>query len=282
MKQFWIIPAIILAILNFGEAQEVIETGGVGELVISSNVKNATIVFSGEATAYRTPAYIPDLPAGEYVLELVDTFGKRIQREIVVAPNSVETIKMNFDLCNLEINSNISADTIYINDVPVAEPISPERPALITRLAKGDYSLKIKENNYGLIIEDKVFLQDVVNAVTITAQFGSLEINSNEKKARIFLNGRSTGEISPATFTGLTTGIYDVLLVKGIKKARQTVQLMPNTNNRVEINFEKSHFWRYVAIGTGTVGAATLTYFLTRKDEEPDQPGLGSMPPPEN
>ncbi len=251
------------------------QTGSTGDLVITSNIKEAVIILNGEKTDQTTPAYFSALPEGDYVIELIDKFNKRIKEFVTIAPGQVETLSLDFEISQLTIMSNMTADSIFINNRPVALSIAPDQPAVVNKLVKGDYVIRIIENRYGAVLEDKIFLQSDVHTVFMESELGSFTVTSNENKARIMVNGRRIDRRTPATFTDMPTGVYEISLTKGLKKAEKTFRLRPNTTNNIAINFEKSHFWKYVAAGVGLIGVSTATYFLTREEEKP---GLGGFP----
>ena len=110
MKHIILIIIVLLLISSVSWGQDV------GDLVITSNIKNADIFLNGEKTEQKTPAYFTGLTAGEYVVELVDIYDKRTQQTIEVKPDEVTSLKLNFEISHLVIKSNVVADTVYIND----------------------------------------------------------------------------------------------------------------------------------------------------------------------
>ncbi len=275
MRYFMAIWALIIL-----TSSALAQTEGNSKLIVTSNVIGAAIVLNGQESEFKTPAYIPNLDEGAYIIELVDAYGKRISSEFSLEANKVKTVKLNFNLCRLEINSNLEADSVYVNDILVDTAIMADAPGLVEKLTKGDYTIKIIDKIYGIPIYDKFFLQADVNSVDIDAQLGELTIRSNFENARISLNGRSANRTTPTTLSNLAAGVYDILLAKDGKYARQTITLKPTSENKVNIEFEKSNLWKYLSAGAGLVGASTLTYLLTRKEANENETPIGSMPNP--
>lgn len=261
------------------------------DLVITSNIRDAEINLNGELQEQKTPAYLTNLPEGDYIIELVERFGKRLREEIFLSASKVTTLNLDFDLGQLTIASNLGIDSVFVNNILTGLTIDPGHPAVIEKLVKGDYNIRLIDRKYGVNIEDKIFFQADFDTVNMMSHLGAFTVTTNEDQVPIFINGRRTDQTTPFTFENMPVGVYEIMLKKGDKRMSKVYQLKPTREskvfpidagleNMVIINFEKNHLWKYISAGVGVVGVSTLTYFLTRKEEAP---GLGSFPvPPEN
>lgn len=268
MRQLFIF-LVLCGLWNLAIAEET------GNLVITSNIRDAAIYLNGVKQEQVTPAYFKKQPPGEYIIELKDRYGHSISDKVLVMANEVSAISMDYDVSRLVLLTNFVADSIFINGQFCVQTVTPESPALFEKLPKGNYSIRVVDNEFGGTHEDKFFLQADVDTFSLNVNKLDLAISTNVKEARIFINGRSTEQLTPATLTDMPEGVYEIMLAKGSKRAEKTLLLKPGEYNSVQIDFQKSNLWKFILGGTGAVAAGTITYFVTKEDEKP---GFGNPP----
>ncbi|MCP4710018.1 MAG: PEGA domain-containing protein [Planctomycetes bacterium] len=257
---FLILPCLFET--AFGQSEQ-----KVGDLVIISNIKDASIYLDGIETGRKTPTFFRNLSEGEHFVRLVDKYGKQVESKYYVAANKTTPIQLDFKASDLMLTSNFWADSVFVNGVLTEQTIDSTRSATIRKLAEGDYTIRLVESRFGISKEDKIFiLADKADSVHIDVEFGHLKIISDTDKASIFINDRATDRIVPALFENLATGVYDIRLEKGFKKTEKTIQLKPGIENIADLQFEKGKKLRYITLGAVTIGASLLTWLLTRDD----------------
>ncbi len=291
MKILGLTIGLWLGLIGLSTAEET------GSLVVTSNVKNAKILLDGRETGQTTPAFFRNLPAKTYGVELLDVFGNRLQQKVAVTADDEAQVKLNFEVGALTVTANIAADTLFVNNVPLRQaqdgalrqtqdgalpqPVGPNQGVTLDNLPRGVYTLRVEP--HGVPVEKTIYFNaDHPESVQVQAEFGTLTVDASAAEAVIRLNGWNTGRRTPAIFTDLPAGVYEIVVTKGDKRATQTVRLNPNTENNVTLEFKKNRLWQYALLGVGTVGASTLTYLLTKPDDKkaPNDgiPGIPDLP----
>ncbi len=266
------IPLILLGLVMSGSANET------ADLVITSNIKGASIYLDGDIQEIQTPAVLKNIPAKEYVVRLVNEFDKELIESFSISDSTQNKLHMEFPVGNLTITSNLDSTIVFINE----RQMGPA-PLVLEKFVEGEYEIRLVEL-YGHSTRRTVFVfANRDNNVPLDFELADLIIESNLENARIILNDRNTGLIVPTTIRSLAEGAYTVILKKGINRMRKEVFIRTDSENVVSLNhisWLSSKKWYFVS--AGVLAATTGTILLTGEDKTEDAAILGPPPFPGN
>lgn len=244
-------------------------------LVITSNIKHAAIYINGDSTGKHTPTIFKNLPEGKYTIELVEKYGKKLEKVIQIYAGQDNEVQLDFYVGQFTIDSNLPLDSIVVNGNRVEAVV----PVTFDHMPAGDYSVQVYES-YGNSLSQKFFLSPGDSLfLPLNFSLGDLEVKSNLKHAAVWLNGKLTGQTVPALLTDLAEGIYDVMVVSadGKYKIGQTIKLKQGSNT-LNLAFEQKNKWRYYLYGAVAAGVGGTVYLLTRKEQAPEKEGIPNPP----
>ncbi len=248
------------------------------KLVLTSNIRDCRIIIDSDTTDQIIPARFKDIIPGDHIIILVDKYGKTLEENVVFDAGKKNFINLDFDLGDLEIRSNLAVDSLFINNVLTGQTINDTTFAAFSNMAVGSYKIKLIDK-YGISLENSTFIiADNKTDFQMDFPLGDLCIDSNPTGIRIIINGKPTDRKTPATFTGLAEGPYNILLGSKNRQAKETI-VRANIDNKVNFNLKKSKTWRYI-LGAATAVTAGTVYLLTRKEE--NKPGFEEFEWPPN
>jgi diacylglycerol kinase family enzyme len=197
-----------------------------GSILIESEPAKARIFLDGEEVG-TTPESCRYIAPGPHEMELkMDKY--EVWREIVdVEPGKEKVITALLQLrtSSILIESEPAKAKIYLNGKNVGTTAET-----ITGLVPGKYSVEVRMDGYEVWSESVEVEADVENNLTAVLQIkpGSISINSEPTKAKIFLDGKNIGTTAE-TITDLTPGKYTVeVKLDGYATWHQVVEVEPD------------------------------------------------------
>ncbi|MCK4792948.1 MAG: PEGA domain-containing protein [Desulfobacteraceae bacterium] len=143
-----------------------------GKIYISSNfngeaLNGAEIYIDGKKQGKQTPATLKIVPAGEYSIKLIKTYDDYCyegEKEITVEAGKTTVAEMGLklvgQLCKLEIRSNPTDASIYINEK------SHGTTNTTVKLCPGTYKIRLEKSGYKTT-DREVIIKEPINSITI-------------------------------------------------------------------------------------------------------------------
>lgn len=197
-----------------------------GALNISS-IPPGAMLYVNNSSKGPTPQFIPNLPIGNYTLNLTlpgyDDFGTEVT---VTSGNTTEVIAVmqalppqpRIKVGSLDIASDPDGAAVYLNN-----SFRGVTPLFIADLPEGTYKVKITYAGYADFNKNDVQIIDAqttqlyifMQAVPLppAVKTGSISIDSFPQGAYVFVNNSSLG-MTPVLIPNLPTGWYDIRLEK--------------------------------------------------------------------
>ena len=196
---------------------------------VITNVVGATAYLgtdSGGSRQCETPCSFAKLPPGDYGLQVVKSGFQPVQTALQLrAGDSLDQrIQLEPLAAGLIVSSNPAGADVFVNgdkqsgQTPVVLPLAPGKYNLVVRLAGYDaYSAQVEVRSDGQAKVDAELHQK--NGHVAWAQ-----ISSNPIGAEIWVDGRDTGERTPARIE-IPSGIHTIgLRMEGYQVARRGVE----------------------------------------------------------
>lgn len=145
---------------------------GFGKIFISSNFKGealngAEVYIGGKKQDKQTPATLKKVSAGEYSIKLIKTYDDYCyegEKEITVEAGKTTVAEMELklvgQLCKLEIRSNPTGASIYINEK------SHGATNTTVKLCPGIYKIRLEKSGYKTT-DKEVIIKEPINSITI-------------------------------------------------------------------------------------------------------------------
>ncbi|MDP6433075.1 MAG: PEGA domain-containing protein, partial [Candidatus Scalindua sp.] len=196
-----------------------------GSILIESEPAKARIFLDGEEVG-TTPESCRYITPGQHEMELkMDKY--EVWREIVnveAGKEKVLTALLQLRTSSILIESEPTKARIYLNGKNIGTTAET-----ITGLTPGKYSVEIRMDGYevwGKSVEVKANAKNDLTAV-LQAKPGSISINSEPTKAKVYLNGKNVGTTAE-TITDLTPGKHTVeVKLDGYATWHQVVEVDP-------------------------------------------------------
>ena len=183
-----------------------------GTLVVNSKPSGATVYISGERKGV-TPFQSERMPSDVYNIRLELSNHITYQDRIIVEDDKTTTVEQALEksVGDIILESSPSGATVMINGEPRGQT-----PVRLSNQPPGDYQVRVSMPLY-LTEEFVLNLEKGKSAerkVQLTANWGSLPIESNPPGASITLNGEKTNFKTPYTFDRLQAGLAMIELEK--------------------------------------------------------------------
>ncbi|MGR3174615.1 MAG: PEGA domain-containing protein [Candidatus Scalindua sp.] len=178
-----------------------------GSILIESEPAKARIFLNGEEVG-TTPESFRYITPGPHELEVkMDKY--EVWREIVdveAGKEKVLTALLQLRTGSILIESEPTKATVYLNGKDIGTTAET-----ITGLIPGKYSLEVRMDGYEVWNKSVEVDADTEKDITAVLQIkpGTISINSEPTKARIFMDGKNVGTTAE-TITDLTPGKYTV------------------------------------------------------------------------
>ncbi|GEM_PF-2076437 len=220
-----------------------------GYAYIESYPSGETISFDGKTEQKGTPLFIGPISQGRYLVKDLT----HDPEEVIITPGRISFYKfnsftpdLNDELVNeltskrLE-NKTKSANPLRIESIPDGAEIiiddsftGMHTPAEFWNLSIGTHTITLMIPGYFparkeviMPIEYPDGTKHLVNLTLKPLITGGLTVTSNPVGAKIYLNGRFTGETTPCTFPFLKIGLYLLTLKSGSDKKSSDILINP-------------------------------------------------------
>ncbi len=257
-------------LLNFMIAGTLSGQTPTAPLIVNSNIKGCTIFLNSAPLDQVTPAFFTDFAVGEHTLTVVAPYGKAQEGKVTVEADKRNELHIDFAVGNLEITSNIPVDSLYINNIPT----DPKTPAAFHNLSEGNYTLTTVEK-YGQRLSRSISLPaNETTRIAMNYALADLVIGCKQQIGKVYLNGQLTGQLTPAIFTNLPEGLYQIIIKSDAGQLTHNTLLKPGPDNRIELGYPpKDKKWHYI-IGAATLITAGTVYFALKPDDKKERPGI--------
>jgi len=197
-----------------------------GSILIESEPAKARIYLDGEEVG-TTPESCRYITPGPHEMELkMDKY--EVWREIVdveAGKEKVLTALLQLRTSSILIESEPTNARIYLNGKNAGTTAET-----ITGLIPGKYSVEVRMDGYEVWSESVEVKADAENSLTAVLQIkpGSISINSEPTKAKVYLNGKNVGTTAE-TIADLTPGKHTVeVKLDGYATWHQVVEVEPD------------------------------------------------------
>lgn len=211
----------------------------IGWIAVNSTPEGASVLLDGRLTDQKTNCLLEDVPVGSHTVSI--TLEGYIRHTQTVEIEGGDTLTVNATLQvlpgALQVNSTPTGATIWLDDQNTGEVTDH----LFTGVRPDSHKVKLILPGFfewERTVEVKSKDTTVVDANL--AEAGALQVNSTPKEAQIWLNGENTGEVTNHLFDPLTTGSYQVKLVKeGYLDWEDTVDVVGGETTTVDATLSK-------------------------------------------
>ncbi len=214
------------------EGAHPVPTAGRGAIHVVTDVIGATAVLRGPAghvlNKCETPCSFNNLSPSRYSLEVQKEGYQSVQTALQVKSGDAQDQKINLESLakGIYISSQPPGADVFINgakqsgQTPVTLPLAP-----------GQYNLVLRLQGYepyagGIQVKDNIQTQlNVALNEKSASRVAWAQVNSNPKGAEIFVDGTSTGQLTPARVQ-VPSGMHTVTLrLNGFQQAKRTFQV---------------------------------------------------------
>jgi len=232
-----------------------------GYLAVESEPEGATVYVNGEEMG--TTPFVKELMVGEYVV-LVKSGALWIpaKKRVKLTQDGARlqmSLGPNFGI--LKVESNPSGAEIWLD----GEPTSFTTPYTFPMKKAGDYSLVLKKQMY-LSRTIPVQLGEgktVTVSERLEPNFGSIKVTSTPSGASVYIDGRDSGETTPATISPVSVGGREVV-----------VRLASHNDYKKLVNVERGRTASVEAVLTGKMGLLKVEAFVEKDGRQ--RPVLGA------
>lgn len=245
------------------DAVEQIVTVQTASIKVASYPPQAKIYLNGEETKLLTPTVVDDLKLGEeYELSLIKDGYEPVLTNIVLdsdhpLPLYFELGKIQSDSYTVTIYSEPKGAEVYINK----QPTGKKTPADFENFRVGrKYELVLKHDDYHdyhLPFESAVAKDQVVDVSMQKLSKAQIQVNSQPAGAKIFLNGKNTGFMTPHTFMKIQVPqVLEFKLQKdGFESVLETIALIEEGEKKIYLNLQPAQDEYAVLIHSNVKGA---------------------------
>ncbi len=222
-----------------------------GAIIVSSEPNNASILLNGKNIGKRTPATLTRLALGkEYSIKVVLKHHEPYERTVSLVteePVQVHTSLKALAEGAIKVDSDPKGAKIFLN----GKDTGKVTPTTIDGLAiKEDYTIKLQKEGFGewtstVPLENFSIVNLRASLVKIPeipeppkapeVIVGSLEVRSVPGNAKVFINGKDTGQVTPTQLDELQLEkFYTIKLVKsGHSDFVKSVQLTEKSGEKL-------------------------------------------------
>lgn len=187
----------------------------IGRVFLTSTPAGATIFLDGNTAGKTTPDTLTSVTVGNHDIKLTLSGYADSIFSVTVTENTTtsRSITMNaLPLGNIFLSSTPAGASIFLDNVNS----SKMTPDTLKNISSGDHTIKLTLAGYF----DTTFTVTVPNAHQTVSQsitlealpVGNLFISSIPGGAAIFLNGSSSGKVTPDSLKNITTGNHTIKL----------------------------------------------------------------------
>ncbi|RMG62335.1 MAG: PEGA domain-containing protein [Calditrichaeota bacterium] len=289
LRRFALLALLLVVVLGLGAVWFVrhLEKPVSGNLLVKTNVEGARVYLDDEGFIGYSGRVLPNVPAGEHRVRVAKYGYRPIPEEQVVSIKADSTHTVYFKLVPttskvsgfLKIqapypDSRVYIDSVYTGTVGEKPFFEVEVGQHVVNIQKSGYLtipavklLNISAGDTSILVVDQIPLRESDLARRngpAGPKTGSLEVESDVTGARIFLDGRDTGQETDFIFTELPFGDHVVEIHKEGYQAdppRQRVSLSPQSPS-ASVSFRLMREFERVSI---TVNPAQAQIFLDGK-----------------
>jgi serine/threonine protein kinase len=214
---------------------------GQGAIHVVTDVIGATAILHGPAgrvlSKCETPCSFNDLNPARYSLEVQKDGYQSVQTALQIKSGDAQDQKIKLESLakGLFISTQPPGADVFINgakqsgQTPVTLPLAPGQYNLVLRLSGYEAyagNVQVKDN-----IQTQLNVALTEKSATRVAW---AQVNSNPKGAEIFVDGNSTGQVTPARVQ-LSSGIHSITLrLNGYQPANRKFQVSEGSTANVE------------------------------------------------
>lgn len=225
----------VLAVLAFIWAVN-LQKNQKGRLLVKTTVQGGRVYLDDSKLIGYTNSEIKNVPTGIHrITAIKDGFSTTPQfQEVDIRPDSLTVVEFSFQstrigaLGYLKVLAPQKDSKVFVNNIFYSHLDQDN----IIDLEEGQYRVTVQKEGFLTIPvesivhvvsgdtavlsvqQDPIPRGERVASATSREQIGTIEVVSNIKKARIFINGRDSGELTDHIFTQLALGSYMIQVKK--------------------------------------------------------------------
>ncbi len=289
LRRFALLALLMVVVFGIGAVWFVrhLEKPASGNLLVKTNVEGARVYLDDEGFIGYADQVLPNVPIGEHSIRVAKFGYQAFPEEQVVQIKPDSTLTLYFKLTPtiakvsgfLKIqapfpDSRVYIDSLYVGNVSDKPLFEVEVGQHVVTIQKAGYLtvpavkiLNISPGDTSLLVVDQIPLRESEEGPTrgrAGPLGGTLEVESDVTGARIFLDGRDTGQETDFIFADLPFGDHVVEVHKKGYRAdplRQHVTLSPQSPS-ASVSFRLMREFERVSI---TVHPAQAQIFLDGK-----------------
>ena len=211
-------------------------TDKTGFVFIETDPPRASLMINGKP--YGTAPYQDELMVGRYIVSAtLNSYYHDAAQEIQLTTEGAK-VKLTLPPAfgTLKVTSTPDGSEVLIDDKPVGTT-----PYVDERLQSGQYQVEVRSDLYAsarkaVTVSDGKLTAEMFN---LSADFGSLEVNSTPPGAMVTIDGNSTGKATPASFPQLATGLHIVTVdLDGYGRQVENVKVVAGGADKLELTLE--------------------------------------------
>ncbi len=185
-------------------------------LQVQTAPAGAHIIVDGKPTGFRSPTTFP-IPAGPHRITLALTGHRDVEERVLLGAGDtlrVEVILTPLASGTLGLGSVPDGATVLIDGVPYDR----RTPVVIPQLVVGTHTVQLRLKGYedwsqAVVVTPNRALGIQANLAPSLDSCGTLNVQSQPPRAAIFLDGVSTGKVTPQRLSGIPPGTHRVELL---------------------------------------------------------------------
>ena len=184
----------------------------VGGILVTSAPSGAEIFIDGETTGQKTPHTFTDYPPGEYTVSVsLDGYAVVVPQSVTVVGGQESSVEFTLSqsVGGFQVTSSPSGASIVVDGVDTGQVT----PYTFSDIPVGSYSVAVVLDGYGGGDSRQVTVADGEPSTvefSLSQDVGGILVMSVPSGAEIFIDGETTGQKTPHTFTDYPPGEYTV------------------------------------------------------------------------
>lgn len=224
-----------------------------GNLTVTSTPEGAAIFIDGADAGETTDTTLEGIAVGEHTVTLKKEGYRDAATGVTIRHN--ETTDVHLDLeeavgC-IAVTSTPEGAMIFLDDEDTGETTN----AILEGIAAGEHTITVKKSGYmDASTEATVTDNETVSVdFTLAEPAGNIMVTSSPDGARIFLDGKDTGEQTNTTLTRLSPGEHQVTVnLDGYLDAEETVTVVEGESVAVHFDLAQASItlvpgWNFVS-----------------------------------
>jgi len=242
---------------------------GSGLIFVDSNPPGAEIFLQNTSTGKFTPDNIKNLAPDSYDvrLKLNEFTDSSLVANVKAGLQTTVYVDFTLSTGNLFVSSFPQGAQIFLNNINTGK-ITPDT---IFYLEARVYEVKLKFSDGSEVIRLVTIVSGQISNLNVD-YFGTLSITSNPSGAEVFLDGVTTGKVTPAMLDSLFPGYYNISLnLAGYNDTTVTVQIHPGYQE-LFINYVTSTIATVSGVGSlppgvaGSIGNTRVALYISEAD----------------